>query len=71
MSMLSNSKADWLCAPACTQNKPAAAPSGASATLCCLALPADMSVAQFCTFIGAYLAEVSSLQVRQVTHVTL
>eukprot|EP00775_Hariotina_reticulata_P010878 gene10878-11032_t len=32
-------------------------------TVCCLAIPADMSVAQFCTFIGAYLGEVRSIQV--------
>lgn len=30
-----------------------------SDTLCCLALPADLSVAQFCGFCGAYLAQVS------------
>jgi hypothetical protein len=36
-----------------------------SQTLCCLAIPADMSVANFCTFIGAYLGEVRSMQVRQ------
>lgn len=34
-----------------------------SQTLCCLAIPADMSVAHFCTFIGAYLGEVRSIQV--------
>lgn len=34
-----------------------------SQTLCCLAIPADMSVAHFCTFIGAYLGEVRSMQV--------
>lgn len=37
-----------------------------SQTLCCLAIPADMSVANFCTFIGAYLGEVRSMQVRRV-----
>ena len=28
--------------------------------LCCLAIPADMSVADFCTFCGAYLEQVST-----------
>lgn len=37
-----------------------------SQTLCCLAIPADMSVANFCTFIGAYLGEVRSMQVGQL-----
>ncbi|KAF8069519.1 BRIZ2 [Scenedesmus sp. PABB004] len=36
---------------------------GASSTVCCLAIPADMSVAHFCTFIGAYLSEVAAIQV--------
>lgn len=35
-----------------------------SCTVCCLAIPADMSVAHFCTFIGAYLNEVRAIQVR-------
>jgi hypothetical protein len=34
-----------------------------SATLCCLSLPGDMSVANFCTFCGAYLAEMSEMRV--------
>lgn len=33
-----------------------------SRTVCCLAIPADMSVAHFCSFIGAYLREVSAIQ---------
>lgn len=31
--------------------------------LCCLAIPADMSVAEFCTFCGAYLPTIRSLRV--------
>ncbi|WIA10155.1 hypothetical protein OEZ85_010359 [Tetradesmus obliquus] len=34
-----------------------------STTVCCLAIPADMSVAHFCSFIGAYLSEVRAIQV--------
>lgn len=40
-----------------------ASQADASQTLCCLAIPADMSVANFCSFIGAYLGEVQSIQV--------
>lgn len=32
-------------------------------TLCCLAIPADMSVAEFCTFCGAYLATIREMRV--------
>lgn len=45
---------------------PALLQAEVSQTLCCLAIPADMSVANFCTFIGAYLGEVRSMQVRRV-----
>lgn len=31
--------------------------------LCCLAIPADMSVAEFCTFCGAYLSAIRSMRV--------
>jgi BRCA1-associated protein len=34
-----------------------------STTLCCLSLPGDMSVANFCTFCGAYLAEMAEMRV--------
>ena len=32
-------------------------------TLCCLAIPADMSVAEFCTFCGAYLSCIREMRV--------
>ncbi|GAX80832.1 hypothetical protein CEUSTIGMA_g8267.t1 [Chlamydomonas eustigma] len=32
-------------------------------TLCCLAIPADMSVAEFCTFCGAYLTHMREMRV--------
>lgn len=34
-----------------------------SNTLCCLAMPADMSVSQFCAFCGAYLEVVREMRV--------
>lgn len=32
-------------------------------TLCCLAIPGDMSVAEFCTFCGAYLTHIREMRV--------
>lgn len=40
-----------------------AAPPCSSDTLCCLAIPADMSVAEFCTFCGAYLERIREMRV--------
>lgn len=31
--------------------------------LCCLALPGDMSVAEYCTFCGAYLEHIREMRV--------
>jgi hypothetical protein len=56
--------------PFCLQAAAAAAAADSfdgSTTVCCLAIPADMSVAHFCSFIGAYLSEVRAIQVRRST----
>jgi hypothetical protein len=37
--------------------------AGRSATLCCLAIPADMPVAGFCSFVGAYMRHVKRMRV--------
>ncbi|GBF98211.1 hypothetical protein Rsub_10711 [Raphidocelis subcapitata] len=37
--------------------------SGRSTTLCCLAIPADMPVAGFCSFVGAYMRHVKRMRV--------
>lgn len=42
-----------------------------STTVCCLAIPADMSVAHFCSFIGAYLSEVRAIQVSRFKDTSL
>lgn len=47
----------------CTVQAPAGNEIDVSNTVCCLAIPADMSVAHFCSFIGAYLSEVRAIQV--------
>jgi BRCA1-associated protein len=49
----------------------AADSSDGSTTVCCLAIPADMSVAHFCTFIGAYLSEVRAIQVTATMQLSL
>jgi len=36
---------------------------GRSPTICCLAIPADMSMADFCNFCGAYLEAIRSMRV--------
>lgn len=57
----------WLRAPPSLMRPPHACPApaqeGRSPTLCCLAIPADMSMADFCNFCGAYLGAIRSMRV--------